>query len=125
MNWAAQFLAVLTLVAHSAALLGQPAVEKRPPKIICPPLLPGKIQKMVKPVFPAEAKKKKVFGRVLAEMTIDKEGHPKNIRVTNGDPILAEAVLRALPQWRWKPYKLNGQAVEVETTITVNFEPRQ
>ena len=79
---------------------------------------------MVRPAYPADAKKKGIFGKVLVEMIIDKGGRPKSLRVTEGDPILAQETLRALSQWRWKPYKLNGEAVEVETTVTVKFEPR-
>jgi periplasmic protein TonB len=42
----------------------------------------------------------------------------------SGHPMLAPAAINAVKQWRYKPYLLNGQAVEVETTITVNFELR-
>jgi len=48
---------------------------------------------------------------------------PKDLQVTKGDPILANAALEALRQWRWKPYKLNGEAVEVETSVYIRFEP--
>jgi protein TonB len=43
--------------------------------------------------------------------------------VTSGNPILAQAALDAVRQWRYKPYILNDEAVEVETFITVNFRP--
>jgi TonB family protein len=117
-----RFLILSVLVASPCVLASQPVSGRKPLHIICTNPK-AEIQKMVRPAFPAEAKQKGIFGRVLVEMTIDKEGRPKAIRASEGNPILREAVLRALPQWRWKPYKLNGQAVEVQTTITVNFEP--
>jgi len=80
--------------------------------------------KMVRPTFPADAKAKNIFGTVAVEVEIDKEGRPTLVRVLKGNPVLAAAVVEAVHQWRWKPLKLNGQAVEVSTTITVNFEPR-
>ncbi len=45
------------------------------------------------------------------------------MRIVKGDPALASAVVEAIKKWRWKPLKLNGVAVEVETKIMVNFEP--
>ena len=51
-------------------------------------------------------------------------GKPSSVEVIKGDPALAKAVLEAVKKWRWKTLKLNGAAVEAETTITVTFEPR-
>jgi protein TonB len=116
-----KFLVIAAFLVSPCVLICS-ASEKRPPRIICNNPK-GEIQKMVRPAYPVEAKKKGILGRVLVEVTIDKQGYPKTIRVSKGDPVLAQAVLRALPQWRWKPFKLNGEAVEVQTTITVNFEP--
>lgn len=91
--------------------------------VICaPPSL--KLTKMVKPGFPAEAEKKGVFGTVVVEALIDKQGTPQRIRVVKGNPVLVKAVRDAVQQWRWEPYRLNGEAVELETTISVKFEPR-
>jgi protein TonB len=58
---------------------------------------------------------------VVLELTIDKEGVPKDIKVKKGDPILAKAVLEAVRHWRYKPYRLNGEAVEVESTVYIRF----
>jgi protein TonB len=78
---------------------------------------------MVKPVFPPEAKSKAIFGLVVVKVEIDKTGTPTSVKLLSGDPVLAVAVMDAVKKWRWKPYKLNGTAVEVETTISVHFEP--
>ena len=91
------------------------------PRISCrPPTL--KIVKMVRPEISPDAKN--IFGPVSVKAEIDKSGKPSSIKILSGHPILAAAVLDAVKQWRWKPLKLNGVAVEAETTITVNFEPR-
>ncbi len=78
---------------------------------------------MVKPVYPPDAKSRDIFGIVTVEAEIDKTGRPTSVRIVKGDPALASAVVEAIKKWRWKPLKLNGVAVEVETKIMVNFEP--
>ena len=52
------------------------------------------------------------------------DGNIENLQLVSGHPMLAPAAINAVKQWRYKPYLLNGQPVEVETTITVNFELR-
>jgi periplasmic protein TonB len=117
-----KFLAIFVLFAATGALAFQPASGKRPPRVVCGNSQ-QKILKIVKPTYPAEALKKNIFGKILVELVTDTEGRPKRYRVSKGDPALAQAVLQVLPQWRWKPYLLNGKPVEIETTVTVNFEP--
>jgi len=60
---------------------------------------------------------------VDVKLTIDRQGIPRDLQVTKGDPLVARAVLEALRQWRWKPYKLNGEPVEVESSVYIRFEP--
>ena len=94
-----------------------------PPRIICtPPTL--KILKMVRPTFPPDSKASDVVGIVAVEVEIDKAGTPSSIKVLKGNPVAGNAVVTAVKQWRWKPLKLNGVAVEAVTTIAVNFEAR-
>ena len=78
-----------------------------------------KVIKMVKPIYPYGVK---VSGIVAVEAQIDKIGKPSSIKVLKGDPLLVAAVVDAVKQCRWKPLRLNGEAVEAEMTITVNFE---
>jgi protein TonB len=52
---------------------------------------------------------------------ISKDGAIENPQVMSGPPLLAPAAVEAVRQWRYRPYYLNGQAIEVETQITVNF----
>ena len=56
------------------------------------------------------------------EATINKEGNVTNLKVLSGDPVLGRAALEAVRQWRYKPYYLDGDPVEIQTQITVNFK---
>jgi TonB family protein len=84
----------------------------------------GKITTMVKPVYPPEALEKKIAGRVLLDVDITKDGMPKHVRVRKGHPLLANAAVDAVRQWRWEPFRLNGKGVPVQTTVTVKLERR-
>ncbi len=75
----------------------------------------------VAPVYPKEAKKNHIQGDVLVRMKIDTEGIPVDVTAIHGDPLLADAAVTAIKQWRYKPYLLDGKAVMVETTATVKF----
>jgi periplasmic protein TonB len=59
---------------------------------------------------------------VQIQALINKEGSVVNLKVLSGDPVLAHAALEAVRQWRYKPYYLDGQPVEIETQITINFK---
>jgi TonB family protein len=112
---------ILLLVLSTLAIGQEKAV--RLPRIICtPPTM--KILKMVRPTFPPEAKGKNIYGTVVVDAQIDKTGRPSTVKLVKGDSVLAAAVITAVEKWRWKPLNLNGEPVEVVTTISINFEPR-
>jgi TonB family protein len=73
------------------------------------------------PKYPSSAKKKRIQGTVVLLATIDKEGKITNLEVISGLPELQEPSVKAVRDWRYTPYTLNGQPVEVETQINVNF----
>lgn len=75
----------------------------------------------VEPVYPRMAVLAGLQGEVRLHAIIAKDGTIQSLSVTSGHPILAQAALEAVQQWRYRPYLLNGKAVEVETFITVNF----
>ena len=77
--------------------------------------------KQVNPVYPPLARSARVTGVVLLQATISTEGTIKDLRVISGHTLLQEAAIEAVKQWRYKPQLLNGQPIEVITTITVNF----
>lgn len=75
----------------------------------------------VEPVYPRMAVLSNMQGEVKLHAIIARDGTIQSLSVSSGPPILAQAALDAVRQWRYRPYILNGQAVEVETFITVNF----
>jgi protein TonB len=75
----------------------------------------------IDPLYPHAAVLAHIFGAVQLHAFIGKDGTIQSLSVVSGNPLLAQAALDAVRQWRYKPYMLNDEAVEVETFITVNF----
>jgi periplasmic protein TonB len=80
--------------------------------------------KRVDPIYPDEAKVARREGDVLLHVVLATDGVVKELELVKGDPILAKAALEAVKQWRYKPTLLNGKAVEVDSTILVQFRAR-
>ena len=78
--------------------------------------------KLIEPVYPEEALRLGIRGTVIAELLISKQGLPRKVLIVKGPMLLAAAVDSVLQQWRWKPYRLNGEAVEIDMMIAINFE---
>ena len=81
----------------------------------------GLLIRKVKPTYPPLARQARIQGAVLLQAEISKDGTIQNLRLISGHPMLTSAAIEAVKQWRYKPYILNGEPVEVETQITVNF----
>jgi periplasmic protein TonB len=75
----------------------------------------------VAPTYPPEAGRARIQGTVVLWAVIGKDGSVEDVRVESGLPILAQAAIDAVKQWRYKPYLLNGEPVEVDSRITINF----
>ena len=75
----------------------------------------------VQPDYPWLAKQLRRSGAVILRATIGTDGQIRNLEVLSGDALLAQAAKEAVMQWRYRPTTLNGQPVEVETQVTVNF----
>jgi periplasmic protein TonB len=82
----------------------------------------GLLVKKVAPVYPEQALQMKIQGAVEIMATISKDGNITNMKVLNGDAILAQAAMEAVKQWKYNPYYLDSQPVEIQTQITVNFK---
>lgn len=74
------------------------------------------------PVYPVIAKATHTQGTVVLQATISRTGTIENLRVASGAPMLEQAALDAVSTWRYRPYLLNGQPIEVETTVSVVFK---
>ncbi len=100
-----------------------------PPPVAAPPtrtfrtssMMQGSLIRRVEPVYPPLARNARIQGSVVLEAVISKVGTIENLRLLSGHPMLVTAAIEAVRQWRYKPYILNDEAIEVETQITVNF----
>ena len=81
----------------------------------------GLLLRKVTPTYPPLARQARIQGVVILQAVISKTGTIENLHMVQGHPMLAPAAIEAVKQWRYKPYYLNGEPVEVETVITVNF----
>jgi periplasmic protein TonB len=102
-----------------AVLPPQPAAPTRPLKISH--WAEGNLIYRAQPEYPALAKQARIQGTVELRAIISKTGTIENLALVNGHPMLSSAAIAAVKQWRYRPYMLNGEPVEVETEITVNF----
>ena len=84
-------------------------------------VMSSQILMKTQPVYPAEAKAAKISGSVVLKAVIGKDGKMQALRLLDGPKELAGSAMEAVRQWVYKPYLLNGQPTEVETTITVNY----
>jgi len=92
------------------------------PKRIISQLSEGQLVNRVEPVYPHIAAISGIQGQVKLHAIIGRDGRIQSLSAVSGHPLLVRAALEAVEQWRYRPYVLNGEAVEVETLITVNFK---
>ena len=85
---------------------------------------PAKIRD-VAPIYPENAKAENVQGIVILECVIDPGGNVVDIRILRGHPLLNEAALQAVSQWKYTAPTLQGNPVSVIMTVTVNFTLNQ
>jgi len=82
----------------------------------------GLVIKKVAPVYSATALQLRKEGAVQLMATIGKDGAVTSVQVLNGDLLLAKSAVEAVKQWKYRPYLLNSEPVEIQTQITVNFK---
>ncbi|HEY4899625.1 MAG TPA: energy transducer TonB [Terriglobales bacterium] len=98
------------------------------PKVVAPSKIrvssgvaQGLLVHQVKPAYPPLAVQARIQGTVVLQAVIAKDGTVQDLRVISGHPLLVQAALEAVKLWRYKPYLLNDQPVEVDTQINVSF----
>ena len=84
-------------------------------------MMHGNLVHRIEPEYPVIAKQAGIQGTVVIRAFISREGTIERTQLLSGPPLLARAALDAVRQWKYRPYYLNGEPVEVETQITVNF----
>jgi protein TonB len=84
-------------------------------------IMEGNLERKIEPRYPVIARQAGIQGTVLINALISRQGTIERAQVVSGSPVLAAAALDAVRQWKYRPYYLNSEPVEVETEITVNF----
>lgn len=116
---AAVMIASVLLVGGAEA---QQAVPSGTRLRVASDLQQAKLVSTAMPVYPVLAKRGRIEGTVRLTATIDKEGKVEKIETVSGHPILEQSAVEAVKKWRYKPTTLNGENVEVVTTIDVVFK---
>jgi protein TonB len=81
----------------------------------------GLLVRKVPPTYPPLARQARIQGVVILQAQISKDGNIENLQLISGHPMLAPAAIEAVKQWKYRPYLLNGEPVEVDTQVQVNF----
>jgi protein TonB len=81
----------------------------------------GLLVRRVQPNYPPLARQARIQGTVVLHAVISKDGSIENLTLVSGHPMLAPSAIEAVKQWKYKPYLLNGEPVEVDTEVQVNF----
>lgn len=102
-----------------------PLPAREPEQVVFRPrtssIMEGLLIRRVTPVYPPLARASRVEGTVVLQAMITRSGTIERLEIVSGHPMLCGAAADAVMQWRYRPYLLNGQAVEVNTEIRVNF----
>jgi protein TonB len=114
---------LLNVAPNSAETVRRPAAPPSAPQRVpvTSTIEAAKLISRIQPIYPPLAIQARIQGRVVLHAIISKEGGVSELQVLSGHPLLVNAALEAVRQWRYSPTLLSGQAAEVETTITVSF----
>ena len=108
---------VLALAAFSAEVVAAQSAY------ISEGVAQARLKKKVDATYPPSAKSANVHGTVVLKVEISQAGTVRDVNLVSGHPLLAAAAIEAVKQWTYEPYLLNGQPIEVKTTVRVLFEP--
>jgi protein TonB len=105
--------------------IAQPAQQEKRPVKVSEGVLEAQLVSRIEPQYPTIAVETKTQGTVRLRAIISRDGRITSLEVLSGHPFLVKAALDAVRQWRYRPTLLNGEPVEVETSITVVFVLRE
>jgi protein TonB len=113
---------IISATSNLAAVpkMSAPAAPKR--VRISQGVTKGMLIQKIEPTYPPIARSARIQGQVVLTAVISKAGVIENLTLLSGHPMLVPAALDAVKQWRYKPFLLNGEPVEVETTVTLTFQ---
>jgi protein TonB len=99
---------------------GQP-LSNQPPATVPPEVMEKLVTHKIEPIYPEAARQAHIQGVVVLDTTIGPDGTVLDVRPVSGPDQLAPAAVDAVKWWRFQPYLVNGQAVQVKTTLAVDF----
>lgn len=106
------------IIGSTASIAAAPAFKPVPtlqPVRVSPGVIKGLLIHWVEPTYPPLAQQARIQSAVVLTAIIDKNGNIQHLQFVSGHPLLAPAAIEAVKQWRYKPFLLNGQPLEVET----------
>jgi TonB family protein len=108
----------LLLICLASAAAAQ--VTSQPPQV-SDGVMTGLLLHKVNPVYAPLARQARIQGTVVLRVAISKSGDVQSVQLISGHPMLAPAAVEAVKQWKYRPYLLNGDPVDVQTQVQVNF----
>jgi TonB family protein len=114
-------LAAFTALLVACASLAWPQDAPPVPHRVTSKEMGERLINRVAPLYPPLARQARIQGTVMLLAVINKSGDVQSVQLISGHPMLAPAAIAAVKQWKYRPYLLNDEAVEVETTVQVNF----
>jgi protein TonB len=112
----------ISSIVQAATPASVPKVAPRETLKVSQGVTQGLLLKRVQPNYPRQALQMHLQGAVELQAVIGKNGVISSVKILRGEPILARAAAEAVLQWRYKPYLLDGEPVDIQTQITVNFK---
>jgi periplasmic protein TonB len=112
---------VLGSIASAGSNVAMPKVATPQRVRVSSGVSQGLLVRRVNPTYPPLARQARIQGTVILQAQISKTGDIENLQLVSGHPMLAPAAIEAVKQWKYKPYLLNGEPVEVDTQVQVNF----
>jgi TonB family protein len=109
---------------NSGTMPAEAAMSSIEPVKLPEPVAWGLLTQNVDPVYPDAAKASGQRGSVVLQVLIGRDGTVQDAKFLQGSLVFARAAIDAVKQWRFKPYSMNGRAVSVQSTITLNFKPQ-
>jgi protein TonB len=97
-------------------------VEQAPILEVSPEVAEGSLLHRVEPDYPEEARQQQIQGTVVLDVRTGRDGVVQEVKLISGQSLLAEAAIAAVKQWRFKPRTVKAEPVEMQTTVTLNFQ---
>jgi len=114
-------ISVLNSLGTGHPIVGPPPTPVHSAPLRVSRMMEGNLIDRVQPQYPSLARQARIQGIVVLRAVISRDGKIENLQIMSGHPMLVQAAMDAVRQWRYRPYYLNNEPVEVETQVTVNF----